>query len=269
MGGCSCPYFTPSAQCGNPLWESFSEPFFYIALDLLLHLRWDELANIGDIVLFDGGERWQIGRLVPQVWFGFLEFSVVGEGQELGLCAIEGVEINRGGNAVNPSAAGVLPEGPVGPAAGEGEGGAVFPVVVGDPEGTFGKLFGVGHLVAPEAGRDVDDSLSPSECVQGGEESTYPYLQGDGSESASFFEVQDGWEVEVGGVGGEDCRVVLSLENSRVLGQSVVVGAANEAGFPHGVGVFSVVRVDVADAFGGFDDGEVVAGGFHTGPVDG
>ena len=82
-GGCFGPYFTPLAQCGNSLWESFLQPFFYVVLDLLLYFGWDELANIWDVVLFDSGERRQIGGSVTYAEFRFLEFSVVGEGQEL------------------------------------------------------------------------------------------------------------------------------------------------------------------------------------------
>ena len=70
------------------------QPFFYVVLDLLLYFGWDELANIWDVVLFDSGERRQIGGSVTYAEFRFLEFSVVGEGQELCLCAVEGVAVS-------------------------------------------------------------------------------------------------------------------------------------------------------------------------------
>ena len=62
---------------------------------------------------------------------------------------------------------------------------------------------------------------------------------------------------------------MLCLQNGGVLRQGVVVGAADKAGCPHGGGILLVVRVDVAEAFGGFDDGELPSGGFHASPVDG
>lgn len=78
-----------------------------------------------------------------------------------------------------------------------------------------------------------------------------------------------GGKVQAGSVSGKDGGVMLCLQNGGVLRQGVVVGAADKAGCPHGGGILLVVRVDVAEAFGGFDDGELLSGGFHASPVDG
>lgn len=170
--------------CGHALRDGIAELLAGISLDFSLHIWGNECANIGNVVLVYGGQFRQRGKGVginTVTEDSFLGCPKPGEGKKFLFTAVERVEVNGGGNAVNRTIAGVLPECPFCPATGKRHGGGGTAVVVGNPEGTFGEFGGVAHLVTPESGGDVNNGLPAGELIEGGEEGSHPYLEGGGA----------------------------------------------------------------------------------------
>ena len=189
-----------------------------------------------------------------------------GELLELLVGAVVLVHVDVGDDAVDLAGGGVLPERDRVPAAGEGVRQGV--VVVREPQGVPVELRGVPHLVFPEVLVGVDDRLAAGEGGDLVDPVTDPLLELGGAESPVLLEVEGGGQRRLR-ARGEGGGVVAGLGAGVAdAGLGVVVAARRDPGGGGLGGVGGEVRVGVAGALGGLDEGEGLAVGGDGVPVD-